>query len=43
MIGVVAVYNHSEYWPERVAAQKLWGRKLAEMRRAAKRSRREAG
>lgn len=43
MTGVMAVYNHSEYWPERVAAQKLWGRKLAEMRRAAKRSRREAG
>jgi integrase len=26
--GVMAVYNHAEYWPERNAAQRLWDRKL---------------
>lgn len=33
MVGVMAVYNQAEYWPERRAAQLLWGRKLAELRR----------
>lgn len=33
MVGSMAVYNHAEYWRERVEAQKLWGRKLAELRR----------
>jgi len=33
MEGVMAVYNRGEYWPERVAAQVLWGRKLAELRK----------
>ena len=37
------IYNHSEYWPERVEAQRLWGDTLAAMRREIKRSRREAG
>jgi hypothetical protein len=34
MEGVMAVYNHAEYWPERVAAQRLWDRKLQELRRS---------
>jgi integrase len=29
MVGVMAVYNRAEYWPERIAAQRLWDRKLA--------------
>ena len=33
--GVMAVYNHAEYWPERHAAQRLWDRKLIELLRAA--------
>lgn len=33
MAGSMAVYNHAEYWPERVAAQRIWGRKIAELRR----------
>jgi integrase len=28
MPGVMAVYNHAEYWPERVAAQRLWDKAL---------------
>lgn len=33
MIGVMQVYNHAEYWEERVAAMKLWGRKLSQLRK----------
>lgn len=33
MTGVMAVYNHAEYLPERMAALELWGRKVAELRR----------
>lgn len=33
MVGSMAVYNHAEYWQERVAAQRRWGCKLAELRR----------
>lgn len=33
MEGVMAIYNHADYWPERVAAQQVWGRKIAELRR----------
>lgn len=33
MTGVMAVYNHAEYMPQREAALKLWGRKVAELRR----------
>ena len=33
MEGVMAIYNRAEYWPERVAAQRLWGLKLASIRR----------
>ena len=36
MDGVMKVYNRAEYWPERVAAQRLWGLKLAELRRTKK-------
>lgn len=43
MTGVMAIYNRSEYWPERVDAQQLWGETLARLRREVKRSRREAG
>jgi integrase len=32
MTGVMAVYNRAEYWPERMAAQKLWDKKLRELR-----------
>ena len=35
MEGVMAVYNRAEFWPERVAAQRLWGFKIAELRRKA--------
>lgn len=28
MQGVMAVYNHAEYWPERIAAQRKWDRAL---------------
>lgn len=33
MTGVMAVYNRAEYWPERVAAQRLWGKEVAKLRR----------
>lgn len=33
MKGVMAVYNHAEYLPQRKAALELWGRKVAELRR----------
>lgn len=29
MTGVMAIYNHAEYWPERHDAMRLWGRELA--------------
>lgn len=35
MQGVMAVYNRAEYWPERVAAQRLWDRKLIRLWRSA--------
>lgn len=28
MQGVMAVYNHAEYWAERIAAQRLWDKRL---------------
>ena len=31
--GMMAVYNHAEYMPEREAAMKLWGLKVAALRR----------
>lgn len=31
--GVMAIYNRAEYWPEQVAAMRLWGRKLSQLRR----------
>lgn len=34
MQGVMAVYNHAEYWPERHAAQKLWDAKLISLWRS---------
>lgn len=37
MTGVMAVYNRAEYLPERAAAWALWGRKIAGLRRAARR------
>lgn len=33
MTGVMAVYNRAEYWPERIAAQRMWGRHLGALRR----------
>jgi integrase len=36
MIGVMGVYNHAEYWPERHAAQLQWERELLKRRRASK-------
>ena len=33
MVGVMAVYNRAEYWPDRLAAQRIWERKLAELRK----------
>ena len=33
MEGVMAVYNRAEYWPERVAAQKLWGLRLKQIKK----------
>lgn len=36
MTGVMQVYNHAEYWPERVAAMKLWGHKLRHLRHLAR-------
>lgn len=32
--GVMAIYNHAEYWPERHAAQRLWDKKLIELLRS---------
>lgn len=34
MEGVMAVYNHSDYWDERVKAMRLWGHKLSQLRRS---------
>ena len=28
MIGMLAVYNHAEYWPERHHAQRVWDKEL---------------
>lgn len=39
MEGMMAIYNRAEYWDERVAAMKLWGRRLAEIRRHSSSSR----
>lgn len=36
MEGVMAVYNHAEYLPERMAAWRLWGTTIAQKRRASK-------
>ena len=36
MLGSMAVYNRSEYWPERIAAMRLWHRKLRELKRNVK-------
>jgi integrase len=33
MPGMMAVYNHADYWPERNAAQRLWDKKLLSLRR----------
>lgn len=33
MLGVMATYNRAEYWAERVAAQKLWGKTLKALRK----------
>lgn len=33
MEGVMAVYNRAEFWPERIAAQKLWDKTLRELRK----------
>jgi integrase len=32
MVGVMAVYNRATYWPERKAAQRLWGKTLRSLR-----------
>ena len=42
MEGVMAVYNHAEYLPERKAAMILWGSKLSELRVQAKKEPGEA-
>ena len=36
MVGAAAIYNRGEYWDERVAAQRVWGKKIRELRREAK-------
>lgn len=36
MEGMMAVYNHAEYWEERVEAMRLWGHKLSSLRRKAR-------
>jgi integrase len=36
MEGVMAVYNHAEYLPERKAAWRLWGAEIAKKRRASR-------
>lgn len=33
MEGMLAIYNRAEYWPERITAQKLWEKKLREIRK----------
>ena len=33
MEGVMAVYNRAEFWPERVAAQRAWDKKLRTLRK----------
>ena len=33
MVGVMAVYNRAEFWPERVTAQRLWDKKLLSLRK----------
>lgn len=43
MVGVMAVYNRAEYWPERLAAQKLWDRKLSKLRKKIPRSELDGG
>ena len=43
MEGVMAVYNRAEFWPDRVAAQKLWDRKLLSLRKKLPRSRNSTG
>lgn len=35
MVGVMAIYNRAEYWPERVAAQRLWGKIVRDLRKKA--------
>lgn len=35
MQGVMAVYNHAEYWAERHAAQRVWDKKLISLWRTA--------
>ena len=32
MVGVMAVYNRADYWPERMAAQRLWDNTLRKVR-----------
>lgn len=39
MQGSMAVYNHAEYWEERVSAMRVWGAKLRKLRQQAKKSR----
>lgn len=36
MAGVMATYNRAEYWPERVEAQRLWGKTLRSLRHKAR-------
>lgn len=38
MTGVMAVYNRADYWPERIAAQRLWERTLLGLWKEAKKS-----
>jgi integrase len=33
MEGVMAVYNHADYWEEQVAAYRLWGRMVSHLRK----------
>lgn len=39
LVGVMAVYNRADYWPERYAAQRLWDRTLCRLWRSARKSR----
>lgn len=34
MEGVMAVYNRAEYWPDRIAAQKLWALRLKQIKKS---------